>query len=88
MGYVAQTAGLGPASLKAKEQQIVYQKLGRIIAIDNGGNILGTKKYCNDRTDPTRAAETFYPISRVIIVRSKLKRSYRVIRVVIFLLNI
>ena len=39
MGYVAQTAGLGPASLKAKEQQIVYQKLGKIIAIDNGGNI-------------------------------------------------
>ena len=61
MGYVAQTAGLGPASLKAKEQQIVYQKLGKIIAIDNGGNILGTKKYCNDRTDPTRAAETFLP---------------------------
>ena len=41
MGYVAQTAGLGPASLKAKEQQIVYQKLGKIIAIDNDGNILG-----------------------------------------------
>lgn len=60
-GYVAQTAGLGPASLKAKEQQIVYRKLGKIIAIDSSGNILGTKTYCNDRTDPTRAAETFLP---------------------------
>ena len=47
-----QTTGLGPASLKAKEQQIVYQKLGKIIAIDNGAVWNSLTRYFSQHIAP------------------------------------
>lgn len=61
-GYIAQIAGSGPTCLDTTDQALLYHRLGKIIAIDHSGKVLGFKRYCNDRKDPTRATWTYLPV--------------------------
>lgn len=61
-GYVAQVTGSGPTSLDDTEQAICYHRLGKVIAIDQNGKVLGFKRYRNDEKDPTKATWTHLPV--------------------------
>lgn len=60
-GYIAETPGIVQTELEVKEQNITYQQIGQIVAIDQSGDLLKKIPYRNDQQDATKAAETLLP---------------------------
>lgn len=72
-GYYATTPGLGSQKAEQKNatQEIVYRKLGNIIAKDSQGNDLTTVPYENDANDATKIKEIVAPTIKGYHVKSE-----------------
>ncbi|MCI5942245.1 MAG: YSIRK-type signal peptide-containing protein [Ligilactobacillus animalis] len=72
-GYYATTPGLGSRKAEQKNatQEIVYHKLGSIIAKDSQDNVLTTVPYENDANDATKIKEIVAPTIEGYHVKSE-----------------